>query len=441
MTRVDPTRVLVVPGTTEIGLEVLRSLRGCRGVSVYGAGVDEDLGHDSGYLDYAYLPLSKSHDFLSSLSSICDRWSIDYVYPAHDDVIFDLRNKRLITGSVIINHPQETVWMCRSKLRTYRHLAELCSVPTVFHSPREIERYPIFLKPSIGQGSFGARRIDSLEDLEMQIRSSGIGDSAFFSMYAITEFLPGEEVTVDCFSTKASGLLFCASRLRVATSSGISVHTKSVEDEELLRLAYRIAGKFEFDGAWFYQAKRDSVGRFRITEVAPRLAGSSGLRRAQGVNLAHLTLLNAMGRTLSILHQQGATRSRRTLTEMFFGAPEFTAIYVDYDDTLIVDGTLHAELAGFLFAAHSLGIRIELITRHSGDIETELTERGLRSLFDRVTHILDGSPKSNYILNQGGALFIDDSFKERQGASRVVGTLALDTSALPGLWGFLRELQ
>ena len=432
-------RLLVVPGTTEVGLEVMRSLEGIREVVVYGAGLDPQYGRDVGFEGYAFLSPSGSPGFLNELATLCRNWDIHYVYPAHDQVIFDLRDHFRLGQTRVIAHPRDAVFVCRSKHRTYEFLRDLEIVPRTFSTLNDIDEFPVFVKPSEGQGSVGASLVETREELIHRISTSHFDMEEFFTAFVVSERLFPVEVTVDCFSTLRKGLQYCAARTRASVRAGVSVHTQMIESQELTSVAERVSERLKLDGAWFFQAMQNATGQFRITEVATRLAGSSGLRRAQGVNLAHLSLLNAMDEPVAVLEQVGAARSRRLLTDFFLDPPHFQRVYVDYDDTLLRKGEINAELLGFLVAARVKGIGVHLLSRHRGDLLRQLEAHRLGGFFESVIHVLDGSPKSQFIDASGGALFIDDSFAERREVAKIGGSLALDTSAVPGLWGFLND--
>ena len=54
-----------------------------------------------------------------------------------------------------------------------------------------------------------------------------------------------------------------------------------------------------------------------------------------------------------------------------------------------------------------------LLTKHIGDLNQELKDFRLNTIFDKIIHIDPQDKKSNYISSQN-AIFIDDSFAERE---------------------------
>ena len=72
-------------------------------------------------------------------------------------------------------------------------------------------------------------------------------------------------------------------------------------------------------------------------------------------------------------------------------------------------------------------MKLVLLTRHAGDLAASLARWRLETLFDAVHHLEPEMAKTNFITT-GPALFIDDSYRERQAAGAVAGltTLAPD---------------
>ena len=58
----------------------------------------------------------------------------------------------------------------------------------------------------------------------------------------ICEYLPGEEVTIDCFTDKNRKLLFCNPRAADRILAGIDVHARRIALTDEIKY---IAGKFE----------------------------------------------------------------------------------------------------------------------------------------------------------------------------------------------------
>jgi carbamoyl-phosphate synthase large subunit len=428
-------KVLVVPGTTEIAREIRESLSFTKGVDIFGAGLNLSLGQSFTYSDYFYLEEVNSLTFLDSLRAIVRDNKINVVVPAHDEVAFQLRNANL-SDALILQHPQSVEEIVRSKHRTYCELKDSGFVPIRYFSTSSIDKFPVFVKPDASQGSQGSKKCESMAELINLINLSGeAGD--FFSRNVVSEFLPGIEVTVDCFSSKADGLVFWAARERNSLSFGTSIRTKDLgRPEELRQKVQEIQNHLGFSGAWFCQFKQDSVGEFRLLEIASRIAGSSGIRRAQGVNLTQLAMLNMFDNQYIVpeLSFVNAISHSRIIVDSFDIRTNLELIVVDFDDTLIIDGRVNAALVALLFEAKNSGIYLWICSRHKGNLEESLNKHRLSSIFDKTIHIQDGSPKSLHLDKRLQTLFIDDSFSERLDCGALDNVSAVEPSAALGLY-------
>ena len=419
-----PWNVLVFAGGTELGLEVQAALRERKEVHLFSAGMPGP-GH-APYVFHHHAELPSVHEpgWRAPFEALLAQHNIDAVFPGHDDVLLALARIAEEIPAAIITSPLETCEITRSKARTYECLADAVYCPTVYAGLETVDTYPVFVKPDVGQGSQGARVVRSRVALEAALEDrDGL---------LILENLPGEEVTVDCFSDREQGLLFCQGRSRTRVRNGISVTSLPAHEPQFDELAHAIGKRLPLHGAWFFQLKRASDGTWTLLEVAPRVGGTSGLARAMGVNLPLLSLYEAARMPVSVEHFEGVLEVDRALVSRFRLDLEFDTVYVDLDDTLIVHGKVHSRLVRFLYDCLNAGRRLALITRHDRDPEVTLAERRLSGLFDEIIHLQKGESKADHIVGPR-AIFIDDSFGERRAVREGAGVPAFDCSQLEAL--------
>jgi hypothetical protein len=295
-----------------------------------------------------------------------------------------------------------------------------------------VETYPVLIKPDKGQGSQGVRRIDSAAQLEAALSSN--------DDLIICEYLPGDEYTVDCFSSAKRGLLFAGARIRNRMRNGISVNTKTVNLPEVWPVAQAIQDEFNFRGAWFFQLKRDQKGHLAVLEVAPRIAGAMAAHRVTGINFPLLSLMDADGIDVRIEPNPGAVEMDRCLHSRYRHGIRFRTLYIDLDDSLLCDGQVNLDLVKLIFACVNRKQRVVLLTRHTEDLLATLSSRRLAALFDEIIHITDGSPKSKFI-SDPNAVFIDDSFSERLEVARNCGIPTFDLSMIEVLCESAQDLE
>ena len=417
-------RVLVFPGGTELGLEIGRALAGSKEVALFSAGADVSSHAEFAFARHRTIPPVSEAGWLAALTEVVVAWSITHIYPAHDDVLLaSVRNSDKLPARIVTS-PLATCEVCRSKSSTYAHLHDAVAVPQTFPSAADVQAFPVFVKPDRGQGAQHARRIESRAALDVAIAAT--------PDLLISEYLPGAEYTVDCFSDRERGLLYAGPRERIRTRAGIAMNTTFVDDVELQAWAAQIAGRLEFHGAWFFQAKRNAAGALQLLEVASRPAGASSLTRARGVNLPLLSLYEAERVPVNLLPNAGNLELDRALTNRYRHDFQYDTVYVDLDDTLILRGVVYPPLVAFLYQCLNRGIRLILLTRHRAAIADTLAKHRLQSLFDEVISLPQGVPKSGSITTDS-AIFIDDSFAERREVAAVRGIPTFDLAMLEQL--------
>jgi hypothetical protein len=329
---------------------------------------------------------------------------IDYIFPAHDDVIVALSRARHIIPVVIITSPPGACEITRSKSDTYRALSGKINVPQLYDSVESISDYPVLVKPDRGQGSFGIVRADdkSLLISALQTVPNPI----------ICEYLPGEEYTVDCFSDRERGVLFAEARSRRRTRNGISMNTLSLILAEAREMAEVINGEFGLHGAWFFQLKRDRNGQLKLLEVAPRIAGTMAAHRVMGVNFPLLSIFEEERLPICIKCNAGAVELDRALANRYRHSITYSVLYIDLDDTIVVNGCLNTQAVTLIFQSIEKGIPVILLTKHGGNLHTILAKYRLLGLFDEIIQLNKEEKKSSYIRHRD-AILVDDSFSER----------------------------
>ena len=421
----EARKVLVFPAGTEIAFEIHHALRSSKFVKLYGA------TSVACHADFVFencvegLPYVDEPELVDRLNQVIDKLGIDYVYPAHDSAVLTLTREQARLHAPVVTSDLETVEICRSKNLTYDYLRGAEYLPRFYAGVEEIEKYPVFIKPSVGQGSVGARRVDDRTAL-VEALSDGVE-------YAICEYLPGQEFTVDCFTDRHGDLRYVGPRSRDRIRSGIAVRSHFLpEDSRINEIAEDLNRRFHFNGAWFFQLKENSLGQLRLMEVAPRIAGTMGASRNRGVNMPLLTLYNMWGYDVEILNNGNDLLLDRAFISRFKNRLQYENVYVDYDDTLVLRGQVNPELLAFLYQARNHGKKLFLISKHEGDLEEALNRLCIHpGLFDRIIHLNPSESKLPYILPD--SIFIDDSFAERWRIHQGCGVPVFDLDMIESL--------
>lgn len=413
--------VLVFPGGTEIGLEIQKALSKCKDIRLHSAGANVSNHAPLVFARHFVVPSVHAPGWLDRLNEVLVQNRIDYIFPAHDDVIVALAENADRVKAKVVTSPADTCRITRSKRETYRAFRGILPVPTVYESVDTVVRYPVFVKPDQGQGTQDTHVARSRTEL--------VGILENREGHLVMEYLPGEEYTIDCFSDRERGLLFCGGRQRVRTKSGISMDSRPAEDSIFQEYAQTISKNLPLHGAWFFQVKRDAKGTYKLLEIAPRVAGTMALHRVLGVNFPLLSLYEQERIPLEILTNRVSVEIDRALTNRYKHNLAYRVVYVDLDDTLLLNGTVNVELVRFLYQCVNAGKRLVLLTKHAANVDATLKEHRLAGLFDEIIHFRPGASKADTI-RERDAILIDDSFSERKDVAEKCHIPTFDGSML-----------
>jgi hypothetical protein len=420
----NPKRILVFPCGSEIGLEIHRALCWNKHFQLIGA---SSSGANHGKYVFKYyidgLPFHDDPGFVEAVNDLVTAERIDLIFPANDDVQLRLAKNADRLACDLISSPYETCEICRSKAKTYRFFEGVVNVPRIYQRD-EVTDYPVFLKPDSGQGSEGVHLAGDEEELDFYLTRN--------PDLLILENLPGEEYTVDCFTDRHGVLRGAFPRQRARIKRGISVTTYPVQDPAFLAFAKRINQKLDLRGVWFFQVKEDEHGKLTLMEIASRVAGSMGLTRNLGANLPLLSIYDRLGLDVNFQLTSHDLVMDRAFNNCFMTDLDYGHVYVDLDDTLVVDGEVNPMLAAFLFQCRNRGIPLHLITRNPNDVPALLREHGLSALFEEVIQVERGQEKAP-LMTHTDAIFIDDSFQERARVTRALGIPGFDLDAVESL--------
>ena len=398
--------ILVFPCGSEIGLEIYKSIKHNIHFNLIGANSTDDHGKFV-YENYiGNLPFLTNQYFIKELKKIVVENNIDAIYPTMDSVISLLKENEDKLGCVILSSPIQTTKTCLSKHKTYSLLKNKIPTPKIYNIEDKSIEYPVFLKPDIGYGSRGTCKANNISEVEFYKNKD--------KDLMILEYLPGNEFTIDCFTNFKGELLFIGPRLRKRISNGISVNTSTLKEKNKFEgLANIINKNLVFNGSWFFQVKERLDGTLVLMEIASRFAGSSSVYRIKGVNFALLNIYNAFEMEVNIIENNYEVELDKALENKYKLQIEYKYVYIDFDDTIIVNGKINIEIVAFLYKCINNKKVIILLTKHIYNIIESLKKYKLESIFDEIIQLKFNEKKSNYILNRD-AIFIDDSFAERK---------------------------
>lgn len=417
------SNILVFPAGTEISFEIFNALKDSKFVKLFGGTSVNDHSlfvYKRIIKDFPYID---DENFIPFLNDIIKKYQIDFIYPAHDSAVVELtKNKRKINAG-IISTDTTTVEICRSKEKTYKYLKDENFIPNTY-LPNDDLKFPLFLKPKIGQGSKGARIINSKVELKTYYSDDNI----------LCEYLPGEEITVDCYTDINGNLKVISPRVRMRIRNGIAVKSKRIGmTDEIEYIAGRLNNKFKFKGAWFFQLKQNKELKYKLLEVSPRIPGTMGLSRNRGINFPLLTIYANRGIDCKIIENDYDIILDRAFINRYKINFYYNKIYVDLDDTLIIKDKVNITLISFLYQCVNENKKIFLLTKHAKNVDETLNKYKIsKYLFSKIYHISIDDKKSRYI-DPEGSILIDDSFAERLEVKNDIGINVFDVDMIESL--------
>ena len=425
---IKKTRVLILPAGELNAAEVVTSLSNQVNIQVYGASSVDRLGPF--ILDNYANGLARANEpsFVSDVNALVDKWGIDLILPTHDSVVLQLSKFRTELLAVPMVPSVEAAEMCRDKHVLYQHFKGYWFTPRIISMEDEVAVSQLWVKPRRGQGGQGGRRI-STDDAKWK-------SSVDWQNEIVTEFFPGEELTVDCFTGSNLSLQGIFPRSRDRVLGGVSVAASAIEiDEAIKEIAGVLNNELQIIGQWYFQLIRHWDGRWRLLEVSARPAGGQVLTRARGINLPLLSVYAHLGKTVALLPRDLPISLERSLSNYFRWGVSYKTVYLDLDDTLIVSDRPNSELIAFVYECLAKGISVNLLTKHKGSVQNLLRRFAISpNLFRRIIKIPQDARKSDYIRDTE-SIFIDNAFNEREEVQRALGIPVFDVSDVDILRG------
>lgn len=416
-------KVLIFPSGTEMGMEIYKCLKASSKIKIFAGSSDV-----SNHTPYLYrkcflIPDIEKPNCLEELNRAVRKEKIDYIYPANPIVIDFLNDNRNSIDCEVVLPPKETVEITRSKKKTYATFRDILPVPRVY-SPDSVTEFPVFVKPDSSYGSQGGRLVNSRAELEL---IKNIQD------YVICEYLPGREYSIDCFSSRDGGVVFCSGRVRRRVRMGTSMSaylSPEYQQKLFMKYARLMQDKLHLQGGWFFQMKDNSSGELTLLEIEPRIAGTMALNRVRGINFPLMSIRDREHQSVEFILNNCDVELDRALVNRYQHDLHYDRVHVCLEDTLLVKGKVNIDLLKFIYQTLNEGKKVSLISRLKQQKGGQALEKWkLASIFDEVTWLEDGETKSSHI-SGGKSILIDEHFEDRKEVVAKLGIPTFDLSML-----------
>ena len=414
--------VLVFPCGSENASEIHQALTHSIHVNLFGASSIDDHGRQL-FANYrGDLPRIDEAGFDEAFATLLQAWHIDLVFATHDTVQAYLSERADQFAATLVNGDAETCAIARRKTLTYAAFADQSWAPELYATPEDVKQWPAVVKPDLGQGGQGFEQVFDAQQARAALERT--------HSPLLMEYMPGQEITVDCFSDFQHELRWIGPRNRDRVRAGISMRsTFPPPDPVIDAIAATLNERLRLRGPWFFQLKRDREQRWKLLEISCRVSGSMVAQRAIGVNLPLMAVHDHLQRRVSALPQAAVSVVERRILTVAQLDWSFDTVYIDFDETVIRDGRAIPSTLHFLYRMQSKGKRLVLITRHASDPCATLRKARIAvELFDDIIHITDGRAKSAFI--HANSIFIDNHFPERLDVASHCAIPVFDVDAL-----------
>lgn len=241
------------------------------------------------------LPPIADATFFDRALEVIEKEEIDVIFPTSgfDTLIYSQKKQELQDrGIVVAISDWPTIETCIDKWRFYEATRDRFPLPHTTMDPKAQTTFPCFVKPVRGKGARGIARCNDAAELAYQVSQR--------DDLIISDYLPGEEYSIDCLSDLKGNALAAVPRERIAVKEGICVKGRTVRDPEIEQASKDLAEFLGLQGPSCIQMKRDAEGEMRFVEVNPRMGGATIFATLAGVNIAWLLLELTQGRDVDV---------------------------------------------------------------------------------------------------------------------------------------------
>lgn len=315
-------KILITSLGSGVAFSIIKCLRESKEyVEVYGIDTNEN-NTNICFADYFYKsPRINDSNYLSFLKYIIKKEHINVLWPINTNELSLISGQkelleRELDIKIIINF-EDVINISNHKGNLYDYLLKY--IPEIIPKYKSINNYEklieaiyelgypknkICIKKCIGSGSRGLKILDSNINVGESILNSqgntiisnieevkllkNIAKRDFPEML-VSEYLPYEEYDVDIISFNGQNVC-CIPRLNVSMFNGTSVITKSIRNDELIRLSKKIIQVLKLNYINSITFKYGYDNKPYLVEINPRVPATITATKNCGVNYPKILL-------------------------------------------------------------------------------------------------------------------------------------------------------
>ena len=283
--------------------------------------------------DFVQIPKATDSFFIAALLSFCQKKDIQIILPLVTKELLPLAiNKSIFekAGIKVLVSSREAIEIANDKSACYKYLAQKNIPIPVFGIVDNVGEFintaidlsypkmPFCFKPSQSNGSRGFRIVNDTIDESDQLFNQKPYNTFItyanalrilslkpFPQLLVTEYLPGDEYSVDCLAQQGQVRLIVP-RIRKKMINGISVQGEFINDAAIIDYCKKIIEAIELHGNIGIQVKKRNNGQPLLLEINPRVQGTIVAGLGAGVNLPLLAIKQELGMPIETSEMQPA---------------------------------------------------------------------------------------------------------------------------------------
>lgn len=226
-------------------------------------------------------------NYVMYLLQFCKEHTINAIYAVIDEEVLALAQHREEfhdIGVVVCVPDLQTVEVCHNKAFFANWMEENMPEQNIrtYRNMKDIEAFPVFIKPIHGRASAGCRKVESMQELEELAIN--------WNEYVVQEFVKGEWYAADIIANPKHNQLWVVQRKEhMRNSNGCGTVVEIVDDERIREICKQLAEKMHIIGVVNVEffVNGDEI---KIIEVNPRLPAGTAFTCMAGGN----TVWNAL---------------------------------------------------------------------------------------------------------------------------------------------------
>jgi carbamoyl-phosphate synthase large subunit len=293
------------------------------------------------------IPFATEPSFAESVLALCRKRDIHIILPLVTKELIPLARHQKefeLAGARLLVSPVSSLEIANDKSRLYQFLEWRGIAVPAFRVVETVSQFkaaltelgypgkPVCFKPSVSNGSRGFRVVtEQVNELDLLFNYkpsstfiSGrdairILSSGSFPELLVSEYLPGEEYSVDCLAKQGEAVLVLP-RLRKKMINGISVEGEFIQQEAIITYCKQIIKELQLHGNIGIQVKGSETGAFLLLEINPRVQGTISAALGADINLPVLAVKQELGLPISPDETgvKWGTRFSRYWAEVFY---------------------------------------------------------------------------------------------------------------------------